>query len=540
MQPNEALERTDAASPPVPRWTSEPVTGGPHGVPDKEISLPAEKKVTGRAETTEAAEQTHMSATVVSIGRSADDTGVALSERTGPLTWVARNVAPLRVVTDVLAIAVANALVLHHDPRVLVLTFLPTLTMFRFYAPSLGVLRPSAISEAPRLFAASAVASMIVAVAFPYAFSTQPRRLAAVVTATVLGVAVFSGRAALYFLAARLRRQRIGLDPTLIVGQGRTVRALVQKIESHPEVGLRIAGVVADGGGDSKVDSLLGVGPEDLPALITRNEIRHLVLVPDEDDLAHVTECFMAADGLKVQVSLVPPLHDFLLSPARVEHIEGVPLIPLGRLSYAPRMMPGKRIMDIVGAGLGLLLASPVLLAVAAAIKLHDRGPVFFKQRRAGYKGRTFKMIKFRSMCVDAEARLAEVAGDNKDSVQWMLGDSRHRVHDDPRVTPVGRFIRRFSIDELPQLINVFKGEMSLVGPRPLNVEMEHFGDLGIKRLNVRPGVTGFWQILSRVDLTYEEMVKLDLSYIQNWSLWVDIQLILRTIPAIITRRGDW
>lgn len=447
------------------------------------------------------------------------------------LAKVARVAAPVRLVTDFMAIVAATAVTLGVVAWPILITFMPVLVVCRLYAPNQGVTPKTLLGDLPRLLTGSTVAAFVLAAVYPSIGGYTLRDAALVATVTFVFLVV--GRGFMHLVAEILRARGFGARPTLIVGRGPTVAHLVEKIAKHPDLGMRVLGVIADAH-DGDDDLSLVARPEDLPDLVTRHGIEQLILVPEADHLDFATECFLAVDGFKVNAALVPPLKDFLLSPAGVEHVEGVPLISLGRLSYSPRMMPGKRLVDVVGASIGLLLISPVLAAVALAIKLEDRGPVFFAQRRAGHRGRYFKMLKFRSMCTDAEKRLADLQEAN-DSDGLLF-----KMRDDPRVTRVGRFIRKTSLDELPQLVNVLKGEMSLVGPRALPVEVEHFGDLAIKRLNVRPGCTGFWQVLGRSDITYDEMVKLDLAYIQNWSLWVDVQLMLKTIPVLLLRKGAY
>lgn len=447
------------------------------------------------------------------------------------LAKVARVAAPVRMLTDVAAILAATVVVLGVVAWPILITFVPVLLVCRLYAPNQGVTPKTLLGDLPRLLAGSTVAAFVLAALYPSIGGYTLRDAAFVSAVTFVFLVV--GRGSMHLVAEILRARGFGARPTLIVGRGPTVAHLVEKIAKHPDLGMRVLGVIADARDDDD-DLSLVARPEDLPDLVARHGIEQLILVPEADHLDFATECFLAVDGFKVNAALVPPLKDFLLSPGGVEHVEGIPLISLGRLSYSPRMMPGKRLVDIVGASIGLLVVSPVLAAVALAIKLEDRGPAFFAQRRAGHRGRYFKMLKFRSMCTDAEKRLADLQ-DSNDSDGLLF-----KMRDDPRITKVGRFIRKTSLDELPQLVNVLKGDMSLVGPRALPVEVEHFGDLAIKRLNVRPGCTGFWQVLGRSDLTYEEMVKLDLAYIQNWSLWVDVQLMLKTIPVLLLRKGAY
>jgi lipopolysaccharide/colanic/teichoic acid biosynthesis glycosyltransferase len=212
--------------------------------------------------------------------------------------------------------------------------------------------------------------------------------------------------------------------------------------------------------------------------------------------------------------------------------IASIPLLPLGQVMRLRRGYSGKRILDVLGSIALLALTSPLLALTALAIKFDDGGPVFFRQSRVGLDGRSFFMLKFRSMRPDAESMVASLqAGNASDGLLFKL-------HRDPRVTRVGRVIRRTSIDELPQLVNVLAGEMSLVGPRPLPVAPEQFDAIDNERHAALPGITGYWQIAGGSALGYDEMVRLDLAYIRNASLTLDLRLILRTIPALLNRRG--
>jgi exopolysaccharide biosynthesis polyprenyl glycosylphosphotransferase len=194
-----------------------------------------------------------------------------------------------------------------------------------------------------------------------------------------------------------------------------------------------------------------------------------------------------------------------------------------------------KRMLDIAGSLGGLLVLSPLLIGIAVLIKLTSSGPVFFRQKRVGADEKVFFCYKFRSMYEDAEARQAELEAQNE------ADGAIFKMKNDPRITPVGRFIRRWSIDELPQLINVLKGEMSLVGPRPLPVrDFERMSDLHKKRLATIPGITGHWQISGRSNLSFEDMVRLDLYYIENWSLSLDIKIIIKTLGAVLRHEGAY
>jgi lipopolysaccharide/colanic/teichoic acid biosynthesis glycosyltransferase len=200
-------------------------------------------------------------------------------------------------------------------------------------------------------------------------------------------------------------------------------------------------------------------------------------------------------------------------------------------------MVAAKRMLDIVGSATLLALFAPVMLVTAIAIKIESRGPVFFHQPRAGRRNKSFNLIKFRSMYVDAEQRKAELDAMNEADDGVMF-----KIREDPRITKVGHFIRRFSIDELPQLFNVLKGEMSLVGPRPLifseTAALEERWHL--RRLELRPGITGPWQVYGRSDSPFQEMVRFDYQYVAGWSLARDVELLLATLPAVLSGRGAY
>ena len=194
-----------------------------------------------------------------------------------------------------------------------------------------------------------------------------------------------------------------------------------------------------------------------------------------------------------------------------------------------------KRVMDILCSAAALVALSPVFLAVAIAIKLEDKGPVIFTQNRTGKDGRVFRMYKFRSMYVDAEKRRSELLAKNE------ADGPLFKIADDPRVTRVGRFIRRTSIDELPQLVNILKGEMSIVGPRPLvTYEQDQCNEYQAQRLLVKPGLTCIWQVSGRSDTSFDELIEMDLEYIRNQSLWLDIKLILKTVVVVFTHKGAY
>lgn len=237
-------------------------------------------------------------------------------------------------------------------------------------------------------------------------------------------------------------------------------------------------------------------------------------------------------DYANVQIIVAPNVTDVSSERVRIRPVAGLPLMHLGRSRSQLATNDAKRAFDLVGALTILALVWPLLLAAMLWIKLHDHGPIFFRQIRVGREGKEFTCFKLRSMSIDAEQRLPELEG--RDHVLF-------KEPNDPRVTRPGRFIRRFSLDELPQLWNVVRGEMSLVGPRPpLPSEVEQYEDDMLRRLNVLPGMTGLWQVSGRSDLSWEDTVRLDLYYVDNWSMVQDLLILARTVTAVLASRGAY
>ncbi|MGZ4398304.1 MAG: sugar transferase [Gaiellaceae bacterium] len=332
------------------------------------------------------------------------------------------------------------------------------------------------------------------------------------------------------------RRSLAYVQNTVVVGAGTVGQAIARKLLRHPEYGINMVGFLDDAPRDRRGEvaqlPLLG-RPDQLPDIVRAFDVERVIVAFTREPSETMLERVRALTDCEVQVDLVPRLFDVVGPGTDVHSVEGIPLLSLPplRLSRSSRFL--KRMLDAVGASLGLLLLSPLLIAISLAIKLDSPGPMLFRQLRVGAGGRLFRICKFRSMTADADARKHEVAHLNKHLDEG--GDPRmFKVPADPRVTRVGRVLRRFSLDELPQLINVVRGEMSLVGPRPLILdEHEHVTDWAQTRLRLRPGITGLWQVLGRSDIPFEEMVKLDYLYVTTWSLWKDVRLIARTLPTL-------
>ena len=336
------------------------------------------------------------------------------------------------------------------------------------------------------------------------------------------------------------RRQTAYIQNMIIVGSGHVAHLLADKIEKHREYGLRVVGFV-----DNDDRAVIGNGKnvligttDDLPQLVREYAVRRVAIAFSTDSHNQTLGVIRSMQDSDVQIDIVPRMFEVLGTNAQLHTIEGMPLVglPSPQLSGSSRLL--KRSFDLVAAATGIVFLSPVFIAVAVMIKLDSRGPVFFRQVRMGAGGRTFRVFKFRTMIADAERLKLDVAHLNMHNG----GDARmFKVPDDPRVTRLGRLLRRWRIDELPQLLNVLAGTMSIVGPRPLILdEDQHVSTWARRRLDLKPGITGLWQVLGASDIPFEEMTKLDYLYVTNWSLREDLRLIVLTLPALTRARAAY
>jgi exopolysaccharide biosynthesis polyprenyl glycosylphosphotransferase len=407
------------------------------------------------------------------------------------------------------------------------------------YSRDDDVIQHTTLDEAPKLIWIATVGTWAFLV-FAWALSVETPELSQLVG--------FWALAAVLLPAVRvLARSEFQRDPdfpqnTVIVGAGQVGQLLAYKILGHPEYRLRVLGFI-DAAPKERRDDLGDLGvlgePEDLPRLVDELSIERVIVAFSNESHEESLDLIRLLRDASVRIDIVPRLFD-VLPPTMPSHtVEGIPLLTLPRLRLSAGSRFIKRTFDLVVGGLTLLLLLPVIAVIALLIKLDSRGPVFFRQVRVGTGGRTFRMWKFRTMVQDADERKQEVAHLNKHALPG--GDPRmFKIKSDPRVTRVGRMLRRYSLDELPQLINVVTGEMSLIGPRPLIVEEdEHIHRWGRKRLLLKPGITGLWQVLGRSAIPFEEMVKLDYLYVTNWSLSGDFRLLLQTVPAALRGERD-
>jgi exopolysaccharide biosynthesis polyprenyl glycosylphosphotransferase len=321
----------------------------------------------------------------------------------------------------------------------------------------------------------------------------------------------------------------VGPERVMLVGTGSTTPSVRRALDlrSDVEVVDHVA-LPAQWVHDKQGDDTL---PE-LERLVVEELVDRVLLATRELGDAAVGDFMHWSRRANVSLTVLPEHFDVIGVAASIDTIQGATVVSMQPpvLSRTARML--KRAMDLLGAGLGLIALSPVMLVVAVLVRLDSRGPVFFRQERIGHGGRRFGLVKFRTMVPDADAMVEGLMAESSDP-NWL------QLENDPRVTRVGRVLRSTSIDELPQLWNVLRGHMSLVGPRPLSVRDDaRVGGWARGRLDLTPGLTGLWQVLGRKSVPFEEMVKLDYVYVNNWSLWGDIKLLLQTLPAVLGGRG--
>lgn len=338
-----------------------------------------------------------------------------------------------------------------------------------------------------------------------------------------------------------LIRLRTWQARALVLGMDRFTRRLVQHLQSHPELGYEVAGVVAPApGAPCALPDLPCVGTlDDLPDLLERHRPEVLIVA---GDLASRTEVLQMLESLASRVQeviLVPDLRGLRIANMEVGQLGSVAVLKLRQPLMTRPNLVVKRLFDLVVAGVTLLVLLPVFVLIALAIKLTSRGPVFYVQPRVGQGGRVFPCYKFRTMYLDSEERLQRLLSQDPEARrQW---ETYRKLPNDPRVTPVGRFLRRYSLDELPQLWNVLRGDMSLVGPRPyLESELPHLSrDIRVIT-SVKPGITGLWQVSGRSNVPFEERSLLDEYYVRNWSLWLDLMILVKTLWVILKGEGAY
>ena len=358
-------------------------------------------------------------------------------------------------------------------------------------------------------------------------------------------IALFAALALVLLLAEKLalrvtsryvRGRGLNYRTVLLVGTDESARALADSFRAHRFWGYRITGFVGDDGVDlpATLDGVPVLGRvSELRRILERQVVDEVIFAIDRRDFDRFEDLFLSLQEQGILVRFA--LNFFPHTPAKVvlEELDGVPLVTFTSTPTNALALAWKRLLDVVLSALLLALALPIVLAVALLVKLSSSGAVLFRQTRCGLNGRLFTLYKFRTMSSDAHERRAEVQHLNE------MDGPVFKSRNDPRVTRLGRLLRKFSLDELPQLWNVLKGDMSLVGPRPpIPEEVARYERWQRRRLAMKPGLTCLWQVSGRNELDFDQWMRLDLAYIDNWSPWLDLKILLRTVPVVLSGRG--
>ncbi len=345
-------------------------------------------------------------------------------------------------------------------------------------------------------------------------------------------------RVALRFNLRRLRERGHNVKSLLILGGGERGQQFASHIQRRPDLGYKLLGYVDSDGPFNR--EAIGGAPwlgavEDLPEIVANEVIDEVAItLPVKSRYAQIESAVALLEEQGITTHLLLDFFPQKIARSQTAELDGIPIVSLHTAPRFSWRTEAKRLFDLVSGILLLIILSPLFVVVAIAIKLDSAGPVFFVQERVGLNKRRFRMIKFRTMLADAEARMKEIEHLNEKAGPIF------KIRNDPRITRVGRWLRKTSVDELPQLVNVMLGQMSIVGPRPLSVRdaLQIAEPWQKRRFSMKPGLTCLWQISGRSDLSFEQWVKLDLEYIDCWSLALDASILIRTVPAIVLARG--
>jgi exopolysaccharide biosynthesis polyprenyl glycosylphosphotransferase len=380
----------------------------------------------------------------------------------------------------------------------------------------------------------SLVVSSFAVLALAFVLRDQLFSRAIIVQYLVLSHVGFLGARLVFISISRLRGQRVGVPRAVIVGTGAEAQAIGDALRRRGRLDYEVVGwvdVPFERGRDAALPTLGVV--DDLPELADRLVVDTVLFGTTLEESARLERTIWQLQEVGKTVHLRGDALGGLLSRTLVGDLDGIPMFTLTSVPMDRVALGVKRAIDLAGSSVGLVLLSPFLLGVAGLVKLTSAGPVLHRQERLGLNARRFEMLKFRSMYDGAEAHRADLAAANE------MSGPVFKMRNDPRVTPLGRWLRRYSIDELPQLWNVLRGQMSLVGPRPpLGPEVALYERWQRRRLSMKPGLTCLWQVNGRSELDFDTWMKLDLEYIDNWSLGLDLKILLKTIPVVLTARG--
>jgi exopolysaccharide biosynthesis polyprenyl glycosylphosphotransferase len=393
-----------------------------------------------------------------------------------------------------------------------------------------ALIRKTTLEEAPRLFQLATLATLTIWLADRPLLDGPLRRSGALLLWSSLTALLTALRACARALALRLA----AVERCLFIGDIDSERRIREKLADGDKSKAQIvAHLELHEAGPWSTDAFSPQRLAEIRALAQSLDVHRAIVAPDGGVDAEMLDLVCALKAVGVRVSVLPRLLEVMGSAVEFEDLHGEQILGLRRFELTRSTMLVKRAFDLLCASLALLLAGPAMLLAAVAIKLDSPGPVLFRQLRVGHDGRRFSIFKLRTMVSDADSLRASLADRNE------AKDGLFKIAEDPRVTRVGRFLRKTSLDELPQLVNVLRGEMSLVGPRPLVVEedMRLRGRLR-RRLQLLPGITGNWQILGPARVPLHQMAMIDYLYAGNWSLWTDVKILLRTVRHVLARRG--
>ncbi|TAN62049.1 sugar transferase [bacterium] len=372
-------------------------------------------------------------------------------------------------------------------------------------------------------------------------FSLKTFYLSRLFLVTFVVIDILATTLARLLLTFASRRYREYPTNIVIAGDGDSAVKLAVIIKKHRKWGLNLLGFVSEkslaGSGSREIErhgKVLGT-LQDIPALIHSHVIDEVIFAVSKETLGSMEDVLLLLEDEGINTRVALDIFPHMIAKVHVDEIESVPLLTFTTIPSNEAALIVKRFIDIFISSVTLAVVSPLMLAVVIAIRLNSPGPAIFVQRRSGQNGRIFDFYKLRSMYKDADQRKAELERANE------MDGPVFKIKSDPRITPIGRFIRRASIDELPQLWNVLKGDMSIVGPRPpVPAEVEKYERWQRRRLSMKPGITCLWQVSGRNMIKFNDWIRLDLEYIDNWSLWLDIKILLRTIPAVLTGKGAY
>ena len=396
------------------------------------------------------------------------------------------------------------------------------------------LIHKSTLDELPKLLHSITLGTLLIFFVGPLVVGFELLRTGTFVFWALALVTVPASRATVRAMI----RSRFAAERCLIVGTDAVARLVARKLAAHPEYGVEVVGFV-DAAADSpelgwslQTDVPRLGDTHDFVSVCRANNVERVIIAFSSLEHERLLDVIRASKRARLKISVVPRLFEVVGHQVVLDEVEGMTLLGLRGLARPRSSLRLKRVIDVAGAACGLIVLAPLLAMVALAVKLTSSGPIFYGQRRVGRRGE-FRIWKFRSMVVEADAMKADLAHLNEaDGIMF-------KISRDPRVTPVGRILRRTSLDELPQLWNVLRGEMSLVGPRPLVPDEDtHVLGWHRARLDLTPGLTGPWQVAGRTAIPFEEMVKMDYLYVAEWSLWNDIRLLLRTAPVVLFGRG--